>query len=578
MIRAVTALAIAVLAGIAVVSAQRPASVGEGSPAFVPITDKTLLNPAPEDWIMYSRTYDAQRFSPLKQITRANVGQLKEVFKLEFPAGQQESIPLVYRGVMYVLVPPNAIRAIDAATGTQIWEHKRPSGGSRAKTLALYGDMVYWTAPDGFVVALDARTGDVRWQTKTDGGMTSGVIVVEGKVISGRACSPVGANCYIAAHDAKTGAEVWRFRTAAQDSDPGGASWGGAPEAGRMAATWALPGGYDPQRRLILWGVANPMPNTRRARHDGDPNAVPTHSPSDLYSNSTVALNPDTGKLAWYFQHLPGDDWDQDYTNERTMIRTAFNPDPKFVKWINPDVKRGEQRDMSVMVGEGGGIFAVDRSNGQFLWATPFPFDGPNFLIKDIDGKTGRVYANDSVMFKGPGERHVICAWNTRSYWPTAYHPGQNALYVPYVDNCLDMTTASADGTVRERRVGIPREGSNPETWAGLAKINMSTGEIQHILKQRAPGNGAVLATAGDVIFWGDLDHNFRAFDADSGKVLWQHRLNGPIQNSTITYSVNGKQYVAVLTGQGAVTGALMDQAGIKPNRGYNSLSVFALP
>jgi hypothetical protein len=149
---------------------------------------------------------------------------------------------------------------------------------------------------------------------------------------------------------------------------------------------------------------------------------------------------------------------------------------------------------------------------------------------------------------------------------------------VPYVDNCIDMTSASADGTVRERRVGIPRPGSSPDSWAGLAKINMSTGEIQHFFKQRAPGNGAVLATAGDLVFWGDLDHKFRAFDAASGKLLWEHALNGPIQNSTITYAVNGKQYVAVLTGEGLTTGALMGQAGIKPNRGYNSLSVFALP
>jgi alcohol dehydrogenase (cytochrome c) len=558
------------LAGLSALDAQRP--------AFEPITDKTLLNPAPDDWIMYSRTYDAQRFSPLKQITRENVGQLKEVFKIEFPSGQQESIPLVYRGVMYVFVPPNAVRAIDASTGQQIWEHKRTSGSSRVKTLAMFEDMVYWTAPDGFVVALDAKTGGVRWETKTTGGMTSGVIVVEGKVISGRACGGSGVNCYIGAHDARTGKELWRFRTAAQDSDPGGASWGGSPEAGRMASPWALPGSYDPQRRLVIWGVANPMPNTRADRHGGNPNAVPTHSPSDLYSNSTIALNPETGKLAWYFQHLPGDDWDLDFTNERTLIRTAFNPDPKFVKWINPDARRGEQRDMSVMVGEGGGIFVNDRATGQFLWATPFPFDTPNFLIKDIDGKTGRVYANDAVMFKGPGERHVVCAWNTRSYWPTAYHPGLNSLYVPYVDNCLDMTSASADGKVRERRVGIPRPGSNPETWVGLAKINMSTGEIQHLLKQRAPGNGAVLATAGDLVFWGDLVHVFRAFDAATGKVLWEHKLNGPITNSTITYAVNGKQYIAVLTGQGAITGALMDQAGIKPNRGYNSLSVFALP
>ena len=544
----------------------------------MPITDAILRNPSPDDWIHYSRTYDAQRFSPLEQINKQNVGQLKEVFKKEFGKGQQESIPLVYRGVMYVMVPPNSIQALDATNGTLLWEHKRPSGNTRAKTIAMYDDMVYWTAPDGFVVALDARTGAVRWETKTSGGMTSGVIVADGKVISGRACSPVGENCYIAAHDAKTGKELWRFRTAAQDDDPGGASWGGAPQEGRMAATWGGPGSYDPQRRLILWGVANPMPNTRLARHAGRPGAVSSYSPSDLYSNSTVALNPDTGKLAWYYQHLPGDDWDQDYTNERNLIRAAFNPDPKFVKWINPDVKRGEQRDMSVMVGEGGGIFAIDRGTGQFLWANPFPFDAPNFLISNIDGKTGRVHANESVMFKAPGERHVICAWNTRSYWPNAYHPGTNSLYVPYVDNCLDMTAGSIDGKVRDRRLGIPREGSSLDTWAGLAKINMSTGKIDYIHKQRAPGNGAVLATAGDLIFWGDLDQNFRAFDSETGKVLWETRLNGPIQNSTITYAVNGKQYIAVLTGEGLVTAALMQQAGIMPNRGYNSLSVFALP
>jgi alcohol dehydrogenase (cytochrome c) len=140
------------------------------------------------------------------------------------------------------------------------------------------------------------------------------------------------------------------------------------------------------------------------------------------------------------------------------------------------------------------------------------------------------------------------------------------------------MTSASEDGKVRERRVGIPRPGSNPDTWAGLAKINLSTGERQDLITQRAPGNGAVLATAGDLIFWGDLNHVFRSFDAASGKVLWETKLRGPITNSTITYAVNGKQYVAVLTGQGAMSGGLMDQAGITPNRGYNSLSVFALP
>ena len=168
-------------------------------------------------------------------------------------------------------------------------------------------------------------------------------------------------------------------------------------------------------------------------------------------------------------------------------------------------------------------------------------------------------------------DRRVICYWNTRSYWPTAYHPGVNSLFVPYVENCLDMTSEGPNGDPRERRDGIPRPGSDPNTWAGLMKINMATGEMKPIFTGRAPSNGAVLTTAGNVVFWGDLDQKFRAFDAESGKMLWEQTLGGPIQNSTITYAVNGKQYVAVLTGSGALSGGLMDQAGIKPNRGYNA-------
>ena len=336
-----------------------------------------LLKPSANDWLMFSRTYDAQRFSPLDQITTRNVGQLREVFKKELPTGAHEGIPIVYRGVMYLLLPGNTVQAIEAATGKMIWEHKRPSGASRSKTIAIYEDMIFNSTPDGFIEALDARTGELRWETKSSGRLTAGVIVVEGKVLTGRACAPRREDCYISAHDAKTGKELWRFYTAAASNEPGGETWAGAPDETRAASTWALPGGYDPVRRLVYWGVANPTPNTRANRHGGNSNAIPTESPADLYSNSTIALDPDTGKLRWYYQHLPGDDWDEDYANERTLLRTAFNPDPKFVKWFNPDVKRGEQRDVAVMVGEGGGIFVIDRGNGQFLWGNPFPFDTP---------------------------------------------------------------------------------------------------------------------------------------------------------------------------------------------------------
>ena len=564
-----------VLFGVALLAL---AGIGASDKPFVPVTDKMLLNPSPDDWLMYSRTYDAWRFSPLKQITKANVGQLHEVFHKELGNGPHESIPLIYQGVMYLQLPGNAIQALNAVTGQVLWEYKHPNGqSSRAKTLSIYEDMVYYTAPDNSIVALDASTGAVRWQVKTAGNPTAGTIVVEGKVLSGRACGNNGTGCYVLALDAKTGKEVWKWYEVAQDSDPEAAkTWGGVPEAKREASTWGLPGGYDPQRRLVFWGVANPMPNTRLARHNGNPDAVSYDTPSDLYSNSTVALNPDTGKLVWYYQHLPADDWDEDYPHERTLIRTAVSPDPKFVKWINPDIRKGQQRDISLSVGEGGGIWALDRQTGQFLWASPFPFDHPNFLISNIEPKTGKVTINKSLMFTKPGEQHLICYWNTRSYWPTAYNPTRNALYVPYLENCLDMT--SGVGGARDKRGGQIAPGANLDTWQGLMKINASTGEMTPIHKQKAPSNGAVLATAGDLIFWGDLDQKFFAFDADSGKVLWEQALNGPVQNSTITYAVNGKQYVAVLTGMSLTGGGLIDQAGIKPNRTYNALYVFALP
>jgi alcohol dehydrogenase (cytochrome c) len=615
-----------------------------------------LEKPSADDWLMFSRTYDAQRYSPLNQIQKQNVSRLKLAWSKDMVTAVAESIPLVHDGVMYTMStgpvggPAGSyVWALEAATGQLLWEYKRPTGGANnAKAFAMFEDMIYYPAGDT-IVALDARTGTVRWEkvaVQGGGRISAGLIVAGDKIISGRTCggNPRQASCYIAAHDARTGNELWRFHTAAGADDPvGDKSWGGAPVDGRSASTWGLTGSYDPVKKVIYWGVANPTPNTRAARHGGNSNAIGMSSPADLYSNSTVALNPENGKLLWYYQHLPGDDWDQDYTNERVLLRSAFNPDPKFVKWINPSIARGSQHDMSVSVGEGGGLFALDRNDGKFLWAMPFPYDTKRFLISRID-PDGKTWINEDLLVDIPGERHVICAYNTKSYWPMSYHPGKNSLYIPYVDNCLDMrsanpaggpippapyeverttcqgppvaTTAEAAPTAApagrgaggggdgrggggaarggggaaggrggggggnpESRTAIRREGSDPQKFAGVARVNVSTGELTRLFEGCAPGNGATLVTAGDLVFWGDLARNFRALDADSGKVLWQTVLPGSIQNSTITYAVNGKQYIAVLTGRGAVTSGLITQANIQPPPpNTNGVFVFALP
>ncbi len=550
---------------------------------YQPVTQEMLLNPSPDDWLMYSRTYDAQRYSPLKQINRQNVGQLRVAWSRAFGPGTAESIPVVHNGVIYVVSPGAIVQALDGTTGDLLWEYKRKvpanvASSARTKNLAIYQDIILYTAPDSYVVGLDATTGEQRWQAPAEtSGHTSGPLVVEGKVITGRACAGKRENCYIGAHDALTGKELWRFYTTPAPGEPGDETWAGAALDKRLASVWGLPGTYDPLRKMLYWGVSNPMPNTRMERHNGNPEAIPKTAPADLYSNSTLALDPNTGKLAWYYQHLPGDDWDEDYTHERTLVRTRYNPDPKYVKWFNPEVRRGSEHDVAVMVGEGGGIFVLDRDKGQFLWATPFPYDVPDFLISNIDGKTGKTTINYDLVMKHPGDHHVICFFNTRSYWPTAYHPGTNSLYVPYIDNCLDMTAAGPDGPAKRR--GIPRPGGDPNALTGLAKINLETGEILRFNQGRAPIEGAVLTTAGDLVFNGDLNRRFRAFDAYTGKPLWESVLAGPVSVSTITYAVNGKQYVAVMTGDGLLDGGLLAETPeLKPPRGVNGITVFALP
>ena len=549
---------------------------------YVPVTQQMLENPSPDDWLMFSRTYDAQRFSPLKQITKQNVGQLRMVWTRGMGAGPTETIPIIHNGVMYVVNPGAVVQALDATNGNVLWEYKRPvpaniAAQARTKSLAIYEDIIAYTAPDSFVVGLDARTGEQRWQTKVDSrGNTSGPLIAEGKVISGGACAGNRSNCYISAHDALTGKEVWRFYTTPAPGEPGDESWAGAAVDKRLASTWGLPGAYDPVRKMLYWGIANPMPDQRSLRHDGNPDAVSRTAPSDLYSNSTIALDPNTGKLAWYYQHLPGDDWDSDFTHERTLVRTRVNPDPKFVKWINPDISKGQERDIAVTIGEAGGVFALDRSTGQFLWATPFPYDAPEYVISSIDVKSGKTSINWNNVFKTPGETHTICYWNTRSYWPTAYSPTTNSLYTSYIDNCRELTTAGPGG--RGGWKVVPRPGSDPRALTGLAKINLSTGEILRFDVGRAPGNGAMLATAGDLVFHGDMSRRFRAFDAATGKQLWESILGGNVSVSNISYAVNGKQYIALMTGDNLKVPELSAEVPEMKTPAHNAIYVFALP
>ena len=561
------------------------------SGAFVPVTQAMQANPDPADWLHISRTYNQHRFSPLTQINKGNVAQLRMAWSRGLPAGVQESTPIVYRGVMYVMAPGASIQALNAANGDLIWEYQRNyargvlTAAARAKSLGIYEDMIYFGAPDGFLIALDAQTGKLRWETKVDDGQQTagGLLVADGKVISNRTCQQGKREfCFIAAHDAKTGKEVWKFYVTAAPGELGGDTWGDLPLEQRAAGPWGLPGSYDPARKIVYWGVANPNAYTRMKRHGGRYDAVSLQSPSELFSNSTVALNVETGTLVWYFQELPGDDWDADHNQERILVHTKVSPDPRFVKWINPTVASGTEQDVVITVAEGGGIFAVAQLTGRFLWARPFPFDDPNINMSVVDVKTGRTAVNPDKVFKKDGDKILGCYHNTRGLWQIAYHPGKNALYVPFHDQCLSMEAVNANSTGFGIRTSVMRPGSDPQKYMGMARIDVATGEMRVIYSQPQPTNGSALVTAGDLVFFGDLNRRLRALDADSGKVLWETVVGGTIVSSTISYAVNGKQYVMVYTGGGqsatANPLALAAKSMPPPVVGHNAVYVFALP
>jgi PQQ-dependent dehydrogenase (methanol/ethanol family) len=557
--------------------------------AFVPVTDAILQNPDPADWLMVSRTYDEHRFSPLNQINKANVQNLRMAWSRGLPSGTQESTPIVYHGVMYLFAPGATIQAVDATNGDLIWEYKRsyPRGVSgsvaREKSLAIWQDMIYFAAPDGYMVAIDARTGKERWAVKTDNGgqQAGGILAADGKIISNRTCEQAKReNCFIAANDATTGKVLWKFYTTAAPGEFGGDTWANMPVDQRAAGPWGQVGSYDPTRKTLYWSVANPNPYTRLTRH-GSADAVSISAPADLFSNSTVALDVNSGRLMWYYQELPGDDWDADHNHERMLIHTKVSPDRKYVRWINPAITPGSEHDIVLTTAEGGGMFAVEQSTGQFLWSRPFPFDDPNINMNYIDVKTGITRANPDKMFRKDGDHIIGCYHNTRAIMQTSYDPETNSLYVPFHDQCLSMTADVESPTGWGPREGILRPGADPMKYMNIGKIDVATGEMKIIWSQPQPTNGSALTTAGGLLFFGDLNRRFRALDAETGKLLWEQVVGGMVMTSTITYAVNGKQYVMIFTGEGQslTTGPLRVAKDKMPpaDRTASAIYVFAL-
>ena len=579
-----------IAAGVAVAVvgwlALAPASVG-GQTAqaddFVPVTDAMLEQPAPADWLMWRRTLDGWGYSPLDQITRDNVGELRMVWSRALRAGTQEGTPLAYGGVLYMPNPSDVIQAIDAVTGDLRWEYRRDlpddvdeyvGGSSTNRNIAIYGSYIIDTSGDDFVYALDAATGRLAWETEildytvNPARHSSGPIVAGGKVISGRSCRPQGGPeaCVITAHDAATGAEVWRRRLIPAPGEPGDETWGGVPFEERVhVGSWMAPS-YDPDLNLVYVGtsVTSPAPKFLLG---GIENRY-------LYHNSTLALDGDTGAIVWYYQHL-NDHWDLDHPFERLLVDTAVAPDPAVVSWINPRLEHGEvRRVLTGIPGKTGVVYTLDRETGEFLWARPTVAQN---VISAIDGATGAVTENAELIFTAEGQEVLACpSWFGGKDWEAgAYSPRTNTMYYPLRNVCARMLATTEGGASVEVYALVWRGQIAPGTdqVGSIYAISAETGATAWQYDQRA-ATMSLVATGGGLVFGGDVNGRFRAFDDETGEVLWEINLGSSVSGFPITYAVDGRQYVAVSTG----TPRFLDLTPeLRPSTG-NNLFVFALP
>jgi alcohol dehydrogenase (cytochrome c) len=539
---------------------------------FRPVTEAMLRNPAPGDWLNWRRTDNAWGYSPLDQINRQNVSQLQLAWSWAMDdTGANQPTPLVYDGVMYLPNPRGVIQALDAATGDLIWQYRPaaaqnltgdPARGTQ-RNIAIFGDRIFATTNDAHVIALDARTGKLVWDTKVADpglgyGYTSGPIVVRGKVIAGiTGCSRYKDDvCFISAYDSETGREVWRTSTIARPGEPGGDTWGNLPLTFRAGGDAWIPGSYDPQTNLVYWSTSQAKPWARAARGtDGDA----------LYTNSTLALDPDTGKMKWYYQLLPGETQDMDEVFESILIDA------------------GGRKSLFKM-GKLGILWQLDRTTGRFIHAADLGYQ----TILQVNPQSGKVtYLPGKIPRLGVEVDQCPSTAGFKSWRAMAYSPQTNAFYIPMNLNCEKGTFGEVEKVVGKGGTGpVARtDYKHPESGGNLGEflsMDLQTGKVLWRQRTPSPMNTAALATAGGTVFGGDWDRHAYAYDAASGKILWQTRLPTSAQGFPITYLAKGKQYIAIPAGVGGgswttlITPELAPEIH-RPNSG-NALFVFALP
>ncbi len=536
---------------------------------FIPVTDEILQNPDPTDWLRWRRDHGATGYSPLDQVTPANVNKLQLAWAWTMEPGGMEQEPIVYRGIMYLPHTNGVVQALDARSGDLMWEYRRrfegEVTGGTTRNIAIYQDKIYLTTSDAYLVALDARSGELVWEVKTGDPAdrvryTAGPIAGEGMVFAGQTCGTgTSSACSVSAFDAQTGAPLWRRESVAGPGDPDEhvATWGKVPYEQRRKASFWLAGSYDPGLDLVYWSTASPYPYPEILKGD-------TGGGDLLYTNSILALDAKTGAIRWFFQMQPRDNFDLDHQDNPILADVEIS---------------GVMRKVIYLLGKPGILWAFDRQTGEHLWNSQQVIY--QNIYDRIDPETGAITINEDLIPTAIGDTRLVCPGHRggKMFQAKAYNPITGAVYSPVSSTCTNFKVVPLDesGNGLDDSDLRHMEGSNGQVGR-LVAASAATGNTLWEYNQRA-ALGSVLTTAGRLVFVADLHRNFLALNADNGTVLWQVPLSAPVTGYPISYAADDKQYIAVAVGGGGIGTSTMAALypELKSANGSNVLMVFTL-